>query len=112
MSLGDLPTLVTRREDALTLLEAVASGVDQRAFAPFVRALTTPEVEQAVAIMRGSGNEMSPPVHLGALLAAAGLVTNDEVFQALDARRARARGSGGVSDDPDVYEGIEPHRVS
>ena len=111
MSLGDLPTLVTRREDALTLLEAVASGVDQRAFAPFVRALT-PEVEQAVAIMRGSGNEMSSPVHLGALLAAAGLVTNDEVFQALDARRARARGSGGVSNDPDVYEGTEPPRVS
>lgn len=93
MSYSDLPPLVTRREDALTLLDAVASGVDEGEFAPFVRALTTPEDEQAVAIMRGSANEMSPPVHLGALLAAAGLVTNGEVFQALDARRARAKGA-------------------
>ena len=49
--------------------------------------------EQAAAIMRGSGNEMSLRVHLGALLSEAGLVTEDEVFQALDARRARARGA-------------------
>ena len=92
MSFRDLPALVTQREDALTLLEAVASGVDEREFAPFVTALTSPEDEQAVAIMRGSGNEMSMRVQLGALLSGAGLVTNEEVFQALDARRARAKG--------------------
>jgi hypothetical protein len=93
MSLRDLPALVTQREDALILLEALAAGVDEREFAPFVSALTSPEDEQAVAIMRGSGNEMSMRVHLGALLAGAGLVSNDEVFQALDARRARAKGA-------------------
>ncbi|WP_066922491.1 hypothetical protein [Methylobacterium sp. CCH5-D2] len=92
MSLSDLPTLVTRREEALTLLEAIASGVDERELAPFVAALTTVEDEQALAIMRGSGNEMSVRVQLGAMLADAELVTNAEVFAALDARRTLGRG--------------------
>jgi hypothetical protein len=92
MSFRDLPALVTQRQDALTLLEALATGVDEREFAPFVTALMSPEDEQAAAIMLGSGNGMSLRVQLGALLAGAGLVTNDEVFQALDARRARAKG--------------------
>ncbi len=42
--------------------------------------------------MRGSGNEMSVRVQLGALLTEAGLVTQEEVFAALDARRALGRG--------------------
>ncbi len=46
MSYSDLPVLVTRREDALTLLDAVASGVDEGEFAPFVRALTTPRMSR------------------------------------------------------------------
>ncbi len=92
MSLSDLPALVTRREEALTLLEAIASGVDERELAPFVTSMMTYEAEQAAAIMRGSDNEVSVRVQLGALLAEAELVTNDEVFAALDARRAFGRG--------------------
>jgi hypothetical protein len=93
MSLSDLPALVTQREDALTLLRALASGVDEREFVPFITALTTTEDEQAAAIMLGSGNGMSLRVQLGALLTGAGLVTNDEVFEALDARRTRVKGA-------------------
>lgn len=89
MRLSDLPALVIQREDAVTLLQAIAAGVDERELSPFVTALTTAEDEQAVAIMRGSGNEMPLRVQLGALLAEAGLVTGDEAFQALDARRTR-----------------------
>ncbi|TFZ55365.1 hypothetical protein E4V01_22600 [Methylorubrum sp. Q1] len=93
MRLADLPALVTQREEAVTLLDAIAAGIDERELAPFVSALTTAEDEQAVAIMRGSGNETSLRVQLGALLTEAGLVSEDEVFQAFDARRARARGA-------------------
>ena len=92
MRLADLPALVTQREEAVTLLQAIAEGVDERELAPFVSALTTAEDEQAVAIMRGSGNEVSLRVHLGVMLTDAGLVTQDEVFAALDARRALGRG--------------------
>ncbi|MEN3238779.1 hypothetical protein PUR29_35665 [Methylobacterium ajmalii] len=92
MSFRDLPTLVTRREEAVTLLEAIASGVDEAELAPFLMAMMTYEDEQAAAIMRGSGNEVSVRVHLGAMLTDAGLVTQDEVFAALDARRALGRG--------------------
>ena len=92
MSYRDLPSLVSRREDAVTLLEAIAAGVDERELAPFVAAMMTADDEQAVAIMRGSGNAMSVRVQLGAMLAEAGLVTQDEVFGALDARRGIGRG--------------------
>ncbi|MDP4025764.1 hypothetical protein Q8W71_24335 [Methylobacterium sp. NEAU 140] len=92
MSYRDLPALVTQREEAVILLEAIASGVDERELAPFVAAMTTYEAEQAAAIMRGSGNEMALRVQLGALLAEAELVSNDEVFAALDARRALGPG--------------------
>ncbi|WP_430912229.1 hypothetical protein [Methylobacterium sp. sgz302541] len=92
MSYRDLPALVTRREEALTLLEAIAAGVEESEFAPFVGAMTTVEAEQALAIMRGSGNEMGLRTQLGALLAETGLVSQDEVFAALDARRALGRG--------------------
>lgn len=92
MSFRDLPSLVTRREEAVTLLEAIASGVDEAELAPFVVAMMTAEDEQALAIMRGSGNEVPVRVTLGAMLTDAGLVTQDEVFAALDARRALGRG--------------------
>ncbi len=49
MSFRDLPALVTQRQDALTLLEALATGVDEGEFAPFVTALMSPEDEQAAA---------------------------------------------------------------
>ncbi len=92
MSFRDLPTLVTRREEAVTLLEAIATCVDEAELAPFLTALMTYEAEQAAAILRGSGTEMSVRVQLGALLAEAGLVTQDEVFAALEARHALGRG--------------------
>lgn len=92
MSFRDLPSLVTQREEAVTLLEAIASGVDEAELAPYLMALMTYEAEQVAAIMRGSGNEMSVRVQLGALLTEAGLVTQEEVFAALDARRALGRG--------------------
>ena len=92
MNLSHLPALVTQREEALILLQAIAEGVDERELAPFVSALTSPENEQALAIMRGSGNEMSVRVALGAMLAEAGLITEAEYFAAFDARRAQTQG--------------------
>ena len=84
MNLSHLPVLVTQREEALILLQAIAEGVDERELAPFVSALTSPENEQALAIMRGSGNEMSVRVALGAMLAEAGLITEAEALWIAD----------------------------
>ena len=90
MNLSHLPALVTQREEALILLQAIGEGVDERELAPFVSALTSPENEQALAIMRGSGNEMSVRVALGAMLAEAGLITEAEAFAALTPGRQRS----------------------
>lgn len=92
MNHDTLPSAITRREEAAALLQAIATGADEATLAPFVAAMMTSEDEQALAIMRGSGNEMSVRVQLCAMLAEAGLVTEAEVFKALDARRALGRG--------------------
>lgn len=92
MNHDTLPSAITRREEAVALLQAIATGADEATLAPVVAAMMTAEDEQALAIMRGSGNEMSVRVTLGAMLTEAGLVTEAEVFEALDARRALGRG--------------------
>ena len=61
MNLSHLPVLVTQREEALILLQAIAEGVDERELAPFVSALTSPENEQALAIM-AAASEVDAPV--------------------------------------------------
>ena len=88
LTVQTLPARVSERAQALALLAAIGAGVEEAELARFVRAMVDHDHAQVFAIMRGSGNEMSLRLQLGTLLAEAGLVDNDEVFAAMNARRA------------------------
>lgn len=82
------------RASAVALLRRIESGVPDSELAPVVRELMTHDDEQAFAIMRGSGNEMSVSLQLLTLLEARKLISEEEVFEAEDARvLARRRGA-------------------
>jgi|GEM_PF-2818550 hypothetical protein len=79
------------REGAVALLERIANGVPDSELAPLVRGLATHDDEQALAIMRGSGNEMSVSLQLVSLLAERDLITLDEGLVATRARRQKEK---------------------
>ncbi|MPR09239.1 hypothetical protein [Microvirga tunisiensis] len=77
-------TIVRTRQEALDLIERFLASRDENVLAPYVKAMTTAEDEKTFSIMRGSGNEMELRHQFLHLVEKAGLVTQTEVFSALD----------------------------